>query len=61
MEILRLMAEGLSNEAIGQRLYISTGTVKAHSASIYRKLAAANRTQAIARAKDLGLLKPGLF
>jgi ATP/maltotriose-dependent transcriptional regulator MalT len=50
------MAEGLSNKQIGQRLFISAGTVKAHSAAIYRKLDVANRTEAIARAKDTGLL-----
>ncbi|HSL45882.1 MAG TPA: LuxR C-terminal-related transcriptional regulator [Anaerolineales bacterium] len=56
LDILRGMAEGLSNKEIGQKLFISTGTVKAHSATIYRKLEVANRTEAIARAKDLGLL-----
>lgn len=56
IDILRAMAEGLSNKEIGQRLFISTGTVKAHSAAIYRKLEVVNRTEAIARAKDLGLL-----
>jgi LuxR family maltose regulon positive regulatory protein len=55
-EILRAMAEGLSNKEIGQKLYISAGTVKAHSSAIYRKLETANRTEAIARAKDLGLI-----
>ena len=56
IEILRWMASGLSNPQIGARLYISAGTVKAHTAAIYRKLNAANRAEAIARAKDLGLL-----
>jgi LuxR family maltose regulon positive regulatory protein len=56
LEILRGMAEGMSNKEIGQRLFISAGTVKAHSASIYRKLDVENRTEAIARAKDLGLI-----
>ncbi len=56
IEILHSMADGLSNKEIGARLYISAGTVKAHSAAIYRKLDAANRTEAIAKAKDLGLL-----
>ncbi len=56
MEILHGMADGLSNKQIGARLYISAGTVKAHSAAIYRKLDAVNRTEAIAKAKDLGLL-----
>jgi LuxR family maltose regulon positive regulatory protein len=56
MDIMRGMAEGLSNKQIGQMLFISAGTVKAHSAAIYRKLDVANRTEAIARAKDTGLL-----
>jgi len=56
LDILRGMAEGLSNKEIGQKLFISAGTVKAHSAAIYRKLEVLNRTGAIARAKDLGLV-----
>jgi LuxR family maltose regulon positive regulatory protein len=56
LDILRAMAEGMSNKEIGQRLFISSGTVKAHSAAIYRKLEVENRTEAIARAKDLGLI-----
>jgi LuxR family maltose regulon positive regulatory protein len=56
LDILHAMAEGLSNKEIGRRLFISAGTVKTHSAAIYRKLDVANRTGAIARAKDLGLL-----
>jgi LuxR family transcriptional regulator, maltose regulon positive regulatory protein len=56
LDILRGMADGLSNKEIGQKLFISVGTVKAHSAAIYRKLDVANRTEAIARAKDLSLI-----
>ncbi len=56
LDILRAIAEGLSNPEIGRRLYISAGTVKAHSAAIYRKLDVANRTEAIAKAKDMGLV-----
>ena len=56
IEILGCMAEGLTNPQIGKRLFISTGTVKAHSAAIYRKLDSANRSEAISRAKDLGLI-----
>lgn len=56
LEILRLMAEGLSNAEIGQRLFISPGTVKAHSAAIYRKLEVANRSAAVGRAKEGGLI-----
>lgn len=59
LEVLSLIAEGLSNAQIGQRLVISFGTVKAHTASIFRKLDAANRTQAVAIARSSGLIKPG--
>jgi LuxR family transcriptional regulator, maltose regulon positive regulatory protein len=56
VEVLSLLAEGLSNREIGERLYISTGTVKAHAHSIYGKLDVNNRTQAIARARQLGVI-----
>lgn len=56
LEVLRLMALGLTNRAIAARLVVSTGTVKAHTAAIYRKLDAANRTEAAQRARELGLL-----
>jgi LuxR family transcriptional regulator, maltose regulon positive regulatory protein len=55
-EVLNLIAAGLTNQQIGLRLVISTGTVKAHSANIYRKLAAGNRVQAVERARALKLL-----
>lgn len=56
LDILRWMAAGLSNAEIGNKLFISAGTVKAHSAAIYRKLDVANRAEAISNAKDLGLI-----
>jgi LuxR family maltose regulon positive regulatory protein len=56
LEILAAMSRGLNNQQIGAALFISAGTVKAHSASIYRKLNVANRTEAIARAKDSRLI-----
>lgn len=56
LEILQLIALGKTNPAIAQQLVVARGTVKAHTASIYRKLEAANRTEAVARARDLGLL-----
>jgi LuxR family maltose regulon positive regulatory protein len=56
IEVLRLAAAGLSNREIAEQLYISINTVKAHTKSIYRKLDAHNRTQAINRAQELGLL-----
>lgn len=54
--MLRYLPTGLSNAEIGERLYISTNTVKSHLQHIYRKLGAANRSQVIARAEVLGLL-----
>ncbi|MBN1976759.1 MAG: AAA family ATPase [Anaerolineae bacterium] len=56
IEVLRLAAAGLSNREIAEQLYVSINTVKAHSKSVYRKLDAHNRTQAINRAQELGLL-----
>ena len=56
LEVLRLLAEGLTNPQIAARLVISTGTVKAHTAAIFRKLDANTRTQAVAKARAAGLL-----
>ena len=55
-ELLKLLAEGLSNEEISRRLYISLNTTKWHLKSIFGKLAAANRTQAVAQARGLGFI-----
>jgi LuxR family maltose regulon positive regulatory protein len=54
--VLRLVAEGLSNEAIGGKLFISVGTVKWHLKCIYQKLTARNRTEAVAFARQHNLL-----
>jgi LuxR family transcriptional regulator, maltose regulon positive regulatory protein len=56
LEVLQLLAQGLTNPEIARRLVVAAGTVKAHTASIYRKLDAPNRTAAVARARALGLL-----
>ena len=56
LEVLALLADGLSNQKIAERLVLSIGTVKTHTSSIYRKLDVSSRTQAIARAKELSLL-----
>ena len=56
LEVLRLLAAGLSNQEIAQTLFIATGTVKKHLKNIYGKLDAHTRTEAVARAGGLGLL-----
>jgi LuxR family transcriptional regulator, maltose regulon positive regulatory protein len=56
LEVLRLVAQGLSNHEIGERLFLALDTVKGHNRSIYAKLQVQRRTEAIARARELGLL-----
>jgi LuxR family maltose regulon positive regulatory protein len=56
LEVLHLIAEGLTNREIAQRLSVVVGTVKAHNNNIYGKLGAGNRVQALARARALNLL-----
>jgi LuxR family maltose regulon positive regulatory protein len=56
LEVLRLIALGRTNQEIARQLIVAPGTVKAHTASIYRKLDVANRTEAVARARQLGIL-----
>jgi LuxR family maltose regulon positive regulatory protein len=55
-EILALIAEGLSNREIAERLVFSLGTVKWYVNQIYSKLGVGSRTQAVAHARELGLL-----
>ncbi len=56
IETIRLVAAGLSNKEIAQRLHISVRTVKFHMTNIYGKLGVDSRTQALARARLLGLI-----
>jgi len=56
LEVLRLAAEGLSNRELADRLCLAESTVKSHLNTIFRKLDARNRTQAVAQARQLGLL-----
>jgi len=56
LEILQLIAGGLSNQEIGAQLYLSLNTVKAHTRNIYGKLGVNSRMQAAARARTLGIL-----
>ncbi len=55
-EVLRLLANGASNQEIAEALVVTTDTVKYHMSNILSKLQARNRTQAVARARSLGLL-----
>jgi two-component system, NarL family, response regulator LiaR len=56
LEVLQLMAEGLSNHEIAQRLYVSLSTIKTHSRNLFDKLGVARRTQAIDKAKKLFII-----
>ena len=56
LEVLTLVASGLSNREIATRLFVSENTVKTHCARAFDKLGAARRTQAVQRGKELGLL-----
>jgi DNA-binding NarL/FixJ family response regulator len=56
-EVLALVAAGSTNREIGEQLYLSPHTVKEHTSSLYRKLEARNRAEAVQRAQRLGLLE----
>jgi LuxR family maltose regulon positive regulatory protein len=56
LEVLHLLADGCSNREIGQRLHLALDTVKGHNRRIYGKLGVHRRTEAVARARELGLL-----
>ncbi|MBE0687930.1 MAG: response regulator transcription factor [Anaerolineaceae bacterium] len=56
IEVLTLIADGKTNKEIALQLFVSPGTVKAHTSNIYRKLDVANRTEAVARARQLKFL-----
>jgi LuxR family maltose regulon positive regulatory protein len=59
LEVLRLIAEGLSNQQIAERLSLALSSVKGHNMRIFNKLQVERRTEAIARAGELGLLDNG--
>jgi NarL family two-component system response regulator LiaR len=56
LEILALIAQGLSNREIAEKLFVSENTVKTHSSRVFDKLGARRRTQAVQLGKELGLL-----
>ena len=56
LAVLELIAQGCSNQQISERLFISLHTVKTHASHINSKLGVERRTQAVAKAKSLGLL-----
>jgi DNA-binding CsgD family transcriptional regulator len=56
LEVLQLMGEGLSNQEIAQRLFVSLNTIKTHSSNIFDKLEVDRRTQAVDKAKKLNLI-----
>jgi len=56
LEVLQLMAEGLSNQEIAERLFVSLNTIKTHSAQIFEKMEVKRRTQAVDMAKRLSII-----
>ena len=55
-EVLGLIAQGLSNNEIADRLFISTSTIKSHTSNLFMKLDASRRTQALQKAKELQII-----
>jgi LuxR family maltose regulon positive regulatory protein len=56
LKILQLIAQGLSNREIGERLFLALDTIKGHNRKIFDKLQVQSRTEAVARAHELGLI-----
>lgn len=56
LEVLQLMAEGLSNQEISERLFVSLNTIKTHSAKVFEKMEVKRRTQAVEMAKRLCII-----
>ena len=57
LEILELIAQGMSNREIAEKLFVSENTVKTHSSRLLDKLSAKRRTQAVQIAKEMGLIR----
>ena len=56
LEVLQLIAEGLSNKEMAERLFVSENTIKTHTSRVFDKLGASRRTQAVQFAKSQGLI-----
>ena len=56
LDVLELMAQGLSNQEIADKLFISIHTVKTHSSNLFSKLQVKRRTQAVQKSKEIGLI-----
>jgi NarL family two-component system response regulator LiaR len=56
LEVLELMAKGLSNQEIAETLFVSLNTIKTHTSKVFEKLDVSRRTQAVQKAKDIGLI-----
>lgn len=56
LEVLSLIAQGKSNQEIAAQLYLALNTVKRHASNIYDKLGVKKRTEAVAKARQLGLI-----
>lgn len=56
LEVVQLMADGLSNQEIASKLFVSLNTIKTHSAQIFEKMEVKRRTQAVDMAKRLGII-----
>lgn len=55
-EVLGLIAQGLSNREIGEKLFVTEGTIKTHSSRLFDKLSVSRRVQAVQKGKELGLI-----
>lgn len=58
LEVLVLLSQGLSNQEVADKLFVSLNTAKTHISSIYTKLNVKRRTQAIQKARDMALIHP---